>query len=81
MHVTNTQEKGASKGYAASHPPSGMTTQGGPHTAPTLFLKIFSTSLFRESTRKTDFEIYAHAKFSNSMHAYRRKHKNTLINQ
>ena len=69
MPDTNTQEKGASEGYVASHPPSGMTTQGDPDMAPTLFLKIFSMSLFRESTRKTDFEIYAHAKFSNSVYA------------
>lgn len=81
MHATNTQEKGASKGYVASHLPSGMTTQRDPHTAPTPFLKIFSTSLFRESTRKTDFEIYAHAKFSNSVHAYMHTQKNTLMNK
>ena len=44
LRTTNTQEKGSSGGYVASHLPSGMTAQSNPDTTATLFLKIFSVT-------------------------------------
>lgn len=58
------QEEGTSEENPASLLPVGTTALRATNMAAMLFLKTFSTSLFKDCIMKTDFEIYAHAKFS-----------------